>query len=89
MKTDYKYFTTTKPAWACLSVQQIGGWGNGYVCLPPNHKYFGMHYDDIPIDAHGGLTFADYADRLDWDEIPEGCDGWYIIGFDTMHYNDN
>lgn len=38
-----------------------------------------MHYDDIDVDVHGGLT---YSSKNDVD------DSW-IIGFDTCHCNDN
>lgn len=42
---------------------------NGYVRLPDGHPWLGLHYDNIPADVHGGLTYA------------EG--NW--IGFDTGH----
>ncbi len=50
-----------------------GGWGNGYVKLPKNHKYYGVDYDNIPVDAPGGLTYSEQ----DGDE--------WVVGFDTMH----
>jgi hypothetical protein len=43
---------------------------NGYVLLPDNHPFYGKDYDEIDVDAHGGITYADE-------------DGW--IGFDTAH----
>ena len=55
------------------------GWGNGYVGLPSWHPYYKKDYNSIPIDCHGGLTFA----QLDEDE-----DLW-VIGFDTCHLDDN
>lgn len=57
------------------------GWGNGYVRLPKNHKYFGADYDDIPYDIHRGLSYADY-------QTFNGIE-YYVIGFDTSHYGDN
>jgi len=61
------------------------GWGNGYVLIPEGHEFYGKRYDDIDVDVHGGLTFAEF--------IPEGDDfGWrpgYWIGFDTAHTGDN
>lgn len=30
-----------------------------YICLPKGHKYYKKSYDDIPVNCHGGLTFAD------------------------------
>jgi len=53
------------------------GWGNGYVKLPAGHKYYGVHYDDIPVDVHGGLTYSEQ----------EG--DYWVVGFDTAHYMDN
>jgi len=55
------------------------GWGNGYVGLPKWHPWFNLHYDDIPVDIHGGLTYADFDDET----------GLWIIGFDTHHHQDN
>lgn len=47
------------------------------VRIGENSKYYGQHYDNIPVSCHGGLTFADVLfDR-----------GWYI-GFDCNHYGD-
>ena len=56
-----------------------GGWGNGYVGLPFWHPWYKMHYDKIPVDVHGGLTFSNLDDESDL----------WIIGFDTNHGGDN
>jgi len=48
----------------------------GYVLLPGGHPYFGKHYDDIPVEVHGGLTFS----------LTEG--DYHRIGFDCAHYWD-
>lgn len=67
------------------------GWGNGYVIIPKEHKLHGVHYDDINVYVHGGLTFSELVDL----EIIEtfGLDiedeGKWCVGFDTAHYNDN
>lgn len=53
-------------------------WFNGYVVLPKGHKYSGVHYNDIPVDCHGGLTFGAYDNNGNW-----------IIGFDCRHSGDN
>jgi hypothetical protein len=67
------------------------GWGNGYVCLPAGHRWWGMEYDDIPVSVHGGLTFATFAEKLDWPEIDRSrvLPDDYVIGFDTRHYGDS
>ena len=61
-----------------------GGYGNGYVALPKQHRYFGADYDDIPVKIHGGLTFA--AENIQGQ--PEDTKGMWIVGFDTLHYGD-
>jgi hypothetical protein len=55
------------------------GFANGYVILHRGHPYFGVEYDDIPVEVHGGLTFS---------EPDEVYDTW-IVGFDTAHVDDN
>lgn len=67
------------------------GWGNGYVCLPAGHRWWGMEYEDIPVSVHGGLTFANFAEKLDWPEIDRSrvLPDDYVIGFDTRHYGDS
>jgi len=54
---------------------------NGYVLVPNSSKYFGVSYEDIPVDCHGGLTYANEELYMQ----PEV--GWWI-GFDTGHYGD-
>lgn len=66
-----------------------GGYGNGYVVLPPEHPYHGIDYDDIPVHVHGGLTFGEYADNLNWQELDESDKGGWVIGFDTAHIGDD
>lgn len=53
------------------------GWGNGYVDLPKDHPMWGKHYDDIPVEVHGGLTYSE--------KTP---DGMWRVGFDTAHLGD-
>jgi hypothetical protein len=77
------------------------GWGNGYVMLPPEHPWYGLHYDSIYVEAPGGLTYSDICGEKkleDWfgDNEFEVCDelnsvmnydfsNYWIIGFDTGH----
>ena len=73
------------------------GYANGYVAIPPEHPLFGKHYDELEVDVHRGLTYSspssdifEYFDTraielLD-EEIPKG---WWVFGFDTLHYGDN
>lgn len=48
----------------------------GYVRVPEGHPAYRRHYDDIPVDIHGGLTFNKLS--------PEG----FWVGFDCGHYGD-
>lgn len=66
------------------SADRRNGWGNGYVLVPKGHKYYGLNYDDIPVDVHGGLTFSKH---IKGDERGNFSDGFWI-GFDTAHHND-
>lgn len=63
-----------------------GGWGNGYVALPPGHPCYGLDYDTIhdryDINVNGGLT---YSEPYDVTRDPAECIGMWIVGFDTMH----
>lgn len=52
-----------------------------YLGVPPTHPIAGHSYDDLPVSAHGGLTYA--GDQL------KGLDGglyWY--GWDYAHAGD-
>jgi hypothetical protein len=48
----------------------------GYVHLTPDNDYFGVDYDNISVNCHGGLTYAG-DNGTDW-----------IIGFDCAHLGD-
>jgi len=48
----------------------------GYVILTEDSDYFGVDYDDIRVDCHGGLTYAS-------DQGP-----YWVIGFDCAHLGD-
>jgi hypothetical protein len=66
------------------------GWGNGYVLIPEGHPLHGVHYDNIDVNVHGGLTFSELVDidlakkmHLEQEDIGSWC-----VGFDTAHWND-
>ncbi|WP_461240861.1 hypothetical protein [Paucilactobacillus sp. N302-9] len=61
---------------------KFGGHLCGHVIIPPNHRYFGVDYEDIPVTVHGGLTYGELM-QLDPFE-PES----YVIGFDCAHAGD-
>lgn len=77
----------------CLIVRNHLGALCGYVGVPPAHPWHGKDYDDVYVDVHGGLT---YADRCQEDEehgichLPEPGrpdDVWWL-GFDCAHSGD-
>ena len=63
------------------------GWGNGYVVIFKGHTMYGKHYDEVPVDIHGGLTFSGCANDFPL-ATEEMKDGW-VFGFDTSHYCDD
>lgn len=79
------------------------GWGMGYVLLPTNHPLYGIHYDDLTVTAHGGITLSEYFDSkqfLRWTsgrkilgdvtlENYQRFDNYWMIGFDTNHSGDD
>ncbi len=74
------------------------GYANGYVAVPPEHPYFGADYDDVPVSVHGGLTFGATVESIrkdNWENLEfldgntELPDGYWVFGFDTMHFNDS
>ena len=81
----------------------IGGYANGYVALPPTHPFHNVDYSETDnyVHVHGGLTFGQCIDNIrcceSWNEWSEciGFDsfneipaGYWIVGFDTIHYGD-
>jgi hypothetical protein len=56
------------------------GLANGYVAIPKDHPWFGLEYEEIPCDVHGGLTFGRPCNIFDSE--------YWMIGFDTAHYQD-
>ena len=43
---------------ACLLVRNdLGAWC-GYVGVPESHRSFGLDYDAVEVEIHGGLTYA-------------------------------
>ena len=53
-----------------------------YVGIPSHHPLSGHNYEDLPVSAHGGLTFAQEGG----DAWPEG---FYWYGWDYGHSGDS
>ena len=67
------------------------GWGNGYALIPLGHPYHGVHYDDIDISVHGGLTYSSFvsSDQIAMFHLDSEDLGKWCVGFDTSHYEDS
>lgn len=63
----------------CVVLFMPMGYRCGYVGITRENKYYLKDYDDIPIDCHCGLTYAD--NRLFGQS---DLDKWWI-GFDCGH----
>lgn len=76
---------------ACLAVRnRMGAWC-GYVGVPREHPAYKQDYNEVEVDVHGGLTFADKCQpkgpicHVPEPGFPE--DVWWL-GFDTAHHMD-
>ena len=62
------------------------GWYCGYVAVPEDHPVYGKDYDDVPVDVHGGLTFAERSD----DKYPvKTKENLWWFGYDCAHSGDD
>ena len=78
IKSEPNRETFTYEGYKCLIVRHPEfGHLCGYVGIPEGHKYYKKHYDDVPLEVHGGLTFSDF-----WED--ENDNLWYL-GFDCAH----
>lgn len=56
----------------------------GYVGVPPSHPFHGKRYNEVPVEVHGGLTYAEKSGRS---FCCEKGDAWWL-GFDCAHLGD-
>jgi len=66
----------------------VGSWC-GYVGVPSNHPSYEKHYNDVNVDVHGGLTYANKCNGHIC-HVPESGmpdDVWWL-GFDMAHHMD-
>lgn len=82
----------------CLMLRNHFGAWCGYVGVPVGHPAYGVEYDAVEVDVHGGLTFADKCSGENEDGTPSAgiChvpldgrphDVWWQ-GFDCGHGGD-
>jgi hypothetical protein len=79
----------------CLIVRGGSGALCGYAGIFPDHPCHGKHYDEVTLDAHGGLTFADGCGHGEDESrgvchVPEPgtADNVWWFGFDCAHCYD-
>lgn len=76
------------------------GVANGYVAIPPEHPLFGKSMSDSEIEklrVHGGVTFTGsfYECQEHFSSMRfltpgiQPAPNWWVIGFDTCHWNDS
>ena len=74
----------------CMIVRGPSGSLCGYVAVTPDHQFYEHDYYDVPVDVHGGLTYANPCGDVicHVPDDPESDDVWWF-GFDTAHYGDH
>lgn len=72
---DKKQWRDEATGLPCLIVRGPSGSLCGYVGVPPTHPAYGKQYDDVSVEVHGGLTFADKCaeapTRESWERFKE------------------
>ena len=65
-----------------------GAWC-GYVGVPEGHSAYGKSYDEVDVEVHGGLTYANPCKGAICHVPAEGMpDKVWWLGFDTAHFGD-
>lgn len=78
----------------CLIVRGPSGALCGYVGVPADHPMHGKDYDSVPVDVHGGLTFASKCSHGAEESAichkvePDEPDDVWWLGFDCAHLGD-
>lgn len=89
-KVQWSDETTGLP---CLAVRhgELGHWC-GYVGVNNTHPFYKQGYNDVSVDCHGGLTFADSCNGSEHGVChvvePGEDDHIWWLGFDCAHSGD-
>ncbi len=43
----------------CMTIHNTKGYRCGYVRLPKDHPWHGLGWEDLEVEVHGGITFAE------------------------------
>jgi len=73
---QWEYKTQNEIIYKCEILRVKMGFLCGYVKLTKDDTFYNVHYDDLPIKAHGGVTYSQLEDDL------------WVIGFDCGHHGD-
>jgi hypothetical protein len=75
---------------ACMALRRdtMGNWC-GYVGVPREHPAYGKDYNDVDVEVHGGLTYANHC-QAPICHVPEPGmpDDVFWLGFDCAHAGD-
>lgn len=64
---DKKQWTDEATGYPCMAVRAtVTGSLCGYVGVPESHPAFRKHYNDVDVNVHGGLTYADRCGRIEF-----------------------
>ena len=84
---DRKDFTHA--GYSCFILRNTSGNWCGYVGVPSTHSCYEKPYNDVDVNVHGGLTYADkcggHICHIPEPGMPD--DVWWL-GFDTAHWGD-
>lgn len=73
----------------CLIVRNHCGALCGYVGIQEGHPWYGKGYEDVTVEAHGGLTYAEKcAGHICHVPEPGRPDNVWWLGFDCIHAGD-
>jgi hypothetical protein len=93
---DKVQWTDEATGLVCLAKRnpRMGMWC-GYVGVAEGHRFYGVRYDAVDVDVHGGLTYADFCEEDTPEEssichapAPGEPDRLWWLGFDCGHYFD-
>lgn len=74
----------------CLAVRGPAGAWCGYAAVPPAHPLHGKSTEDIDVEVHGGLTYANRCQgHICHVPKPGEPDDVYWFGFDCAHSGDS
>ena len=59
-----------------------------YVALESKHPYYGVFYDNININCHGGLTYSNLGLINSFTRTTYLSDDYWVVGWDYHHVGD-